>query len=97
MQQLLGTISGAGGSIAVHPSGKFAYVSNSSGTLSVFDINATTGILTSSGTTGAAGSSIAIHPSGKFAYVTSTGSNKVSIYNVDASTGVLTLIETIGT
>jgi YVTN family beta-propeller protein len=91
----IGTITGAGGSIAIHPSGKFAYVSNSSGSFTIYTVDANTGILTSAGITGAAGSSIAIHPSGKFAYVTNSGSNDVSMYVVNTSTGALTLIGTI--
>jgi DNA-binding beta-propeller fold protein YncE len=43
---------GGGGAIAIHPSGKFAYVSNSEGSVSVYTINAATGTLTFIGTTG---------------------------------------------
>jgi DNA-binding beta-propeller fold protein YncE len=93
----IGTTTGGSGAIAIHPSGKFVYVSNSAGSVSVYTINAATGTLTSIGTTGTAGSSIAIHPSGAFAYVTNAGSNDVSMYSIDAATGTLTLIGTIGT
>ena len=92
----IGTTTGGGGPIAIHPSGKFAYVSNSAGSVSIYTIDAATGTLTSIGTTGAAGSSIAIHPSGEFAYVTNPGSNDVSMYSI-GTTGTLTLIATIGT
>jgi 6-phosphogluconolactonase (cycloisomerase 2 family) len=88
----LGTITGGGGPIAIHPSGKFAYVGNS-----LFAIDRATGFLTFLGTTGIGGSSIAIHPSGMFAYVTNPDSNTVSMYAVDTSSGALTLIGTIGT
>jgi 6-phosphogluconolactonase len=87
-------------SVAVDPSGKFAYVTNSgSNNVSMFTINTTTGVLTSTGTIAAelSPSSIAIHPSGKFAYVTNSGSNSVSMYSIDAATGALTLIGTTGT
>jgi YVTN family beta-propeller protein len=67
--------------------------------VSMYTINATTGVLTSIGTiaTGQSPTLIAIHPSGKFAYVTNSASNDVSIYSIDAATGALTLIGTIGT
>jgi 6-phosphogluconolactonase (cycloisomerase 2 family) len=93
----IGTTTGGGRAIAIHPSGKLAYVTNFAGSFSVYTINAATGTLTSIGTTGIAGSSIAIHPSGGFAYVTNPGSNSVSMYSIDAATGALTLIGTIGT
>ena len=86
--------------MAVDPAGKFAYVTNSnSNDVSMYTINATTGVLTPIGTIAAGQSptSIAIHPSGKFAYVTNSGSNDVSMYSIDAATGALTLIGTIGT
>jgi YVTN family beta-propeller protein len=86
--------------VAVDPSGKFAYVTNSgSNDVSMYTINATTGVLTSGGTiaAGSTPTSIAIHPSGKFAYVTNAGSNDVSMYKIDTTTGALTLIGTIGT
>src|SRR5207253_411720 len=85
-------------SVAVDPSGKFAYVANEGGfaptSVSMYTIDATTGVLTSIGTIAAGGraASIAVHPSGKFAYVTNGGSNDVSMYNIDAATGGLTLI-----
>jgi len=98
----IGTIAAGTGpvSVVVDPSGKFAYVTNSSSNdVSMYTINATTGALTSIGTIaeGSTPTSIAIHPSGKFAYVTNSASNDVSIYSIDAATGVLTLIGTIGT
>lgn len=87
-------------SVVVDPTGKFAYVANSSSKdVSMYTISATTGALTPIGTIAAGSSptSIAIHPSGKFAYVTNSGSNIVSMYSIDAATGALTLIGTIGT
>jgi YVTN family beta-propeller protein len=81
-------------SVAVHPSGKFAYVANlgNSNTISMYTIDATTGALTSTGTIAAgAPGSLAVHPSGKFAYVTNAGnSNSISMYTIDATTGTLT-------
>jgi YVTN family beta-propeller protein len=99
----IGTIAAAGraNSVAVHPSGKFAYATDGSNgfpgetdNVSMYTINATTGILTSIGTI-AAGSfpnSMAIDPFGKFAFVTNSGSNDVSMYTINATTGILTYI-----
>jgi 6-phosphogluconolactonase (cycloisomerase 2 family) len=87
-------------SIVVDPTGAFAYVTNSgSNNVSMYSINATTGVLTSGGLidAGTTPLSVAIHPSGGFAYVTNSASNDVSIYSIDATTGALTLIGTIGT
>jgi len=80
-------------SVAVHPSGKFAYVAEAF--LSMYTINATTGGLSSIGTIGAGGPavSVAVDPSGKFAYV--TNSNDVSMYTINATTGALAAIGTI--
>ena len=101
----IGTIAvgGFANSVAVDPSGKFAYVttendtSGSAGNVSMYTINATTGVLASIGTI-AAGTdpvSVAVDPSGKFAYVTNSGSNDVSMYTINATTGALTSIGTI--
>ena len=95
-EALAGTIS-----VAVHPSGKFAYVANSgfknSNTISMYTIDATTGALTSIGTVaGENPGSVAVHPSGKFAYVANVGSsNSISMYAIDAATGALTSIGTV--
>jgi YVTN family beta-propeller protein len=86
--------------VAVDPTGKFAYVTNSaSNDVSMYTINATTGVLTPTGMVAAGQSptSIAIHPSGNFVYVTNSVSNDVSMYSIDPATGALTLIGTIGT
>jgi YVTN family beta-propeller protein len=86
------------GSVAVDPSGKFAYVTNSgSNDVSMYTIEATTGALGSIGTI-AAGTdpvSVAVDPSGKFAYVTNFSSNDVSMYTINATTGSLTSLGTI--
>jgi 6-phosphogluconolactonase (cycloisomerase 2 family) len=86
--------------VAVHPSGKFAYVANrGSNNISMYSINSATGVLEPMGTiaTGLAPSSIAIAPSGKFAYVTNFGSNDVSMYSIELVTGMPTLLGTAGT
>ncbi len=85
-------------SVAVDPSGKFAYVTNfSSNDVSIYSINATTGTLTSVGTipAGTGPSCVAVDPSGKFAYVTNFSSNDVSMYTINATTGTLTSVGTI--
>jgi YVTN family beta-propeller protein len=94
-------------SVAVHPSGKFAYAVNTGSDggpdiegVSMYTIDLSTGTLSSLGivkNTGYCPSSIALDPSGKFAYVTNHCDNTVSMYSIDDATGALTLIGTIGT
>jgi len=85
-------------SVAVDPTGKFAYVTNSdSNDVSMYTINTTTGALTSIGliAAGIGPASVAVDPTGKFAYVTNSGSNDVSMYTINATTGTLSSIGTI--
>jgi len=92
-------------SVAVNPSGKFAYVAKGgccSTSVSMYTINATTGALTSIGAiaTGGNPNSVAVDPSGKFAYVATTGdtfasAGNVSMYTIDVTTGALASIGTI--
>jgi len=85
-------------SVAVDPTGKFAYVTNSgSNDVSMYTINATTGALTPIGTIAAetGPASVVVHPTSKFAYVTNFGSNNVSMYTINATTGALTSMGTI--
>jgi 6-phosphogluconolactonase (cycloisomerase 2 family) len=96
-------------SVAVDSFGKFAYVANegcgdTSGGVSVYAINPTSGALTSKGDAPcAAGSclapfSVAVHPSGKFAYVANEGGfspTSISMYTIDPTTGNLNLIGTV--
>ena len=92
-------------SVAVDPSGKFAYVANAGvdvlpGSVSMYTINATTGALTSIGTLNAdqnAPYSVAVHPSGKFVYVANEGGfapTSVSMYTINPI-GALTSTGTI--
>jgi YVTN family beta-propeller protein len=92
-------------SVAVDPSGKFAYVPNGGGEsngVAMYTINATTGALTSTGMipVGGFAVSVAVHPSGKFAYA-ANGNNtpglagNVSMYTINATTGALTSIGTV--
>jgi 6-phosphogluconolactonase (cycloisomerase 2 family) len=89
-------------SVAVDPSGKFAYVTNSgSNNVSMYTINPINGALKPIGVgtvpAGTSPVSVAVDPSGKFAYVTNSGSNDISMYSIDTVTGALTLNGTIGT
>lgn len=104
---LIGTI-GAGScplSVALHPSGKFAYAANTGSDggpdiegVSMYTINPN-GTLTPIGliNAGYCPSSLAVDPSGKFAYVTNHCDNTISMYTIDLTTGALTLLGTIGT
>ena len=96
----IGTVAAGGGvlSLAVHPSGKFAYGTVGPYVLA-YTLNAATGGLASNGTapTEQSPRSIAIDPSGKFAYVANYNSHSISMYTIDAVTGTLTLIGTIVT
>jgi len=83
-------------SVAIDPTGKFAYASNSgSDDVSMFTIDTATGGLTSIGTITVGGGSIAVHPSGKFVYVSNLAGS-FSTYSVNATSGTLTLIGTTG-
>jgi 6-phosphogluconolactonase (cycloisomerase 2 family) len=104
---LIGTVAvdGRAAAVAVDPSGKFAYVvdgdQNTDGSkgvnVSMYTIDAATGVLTSIGkiAAGTSPSSLAIHPSGKFVYVVNYDSNDISMYTMDTTTGNLTSIGTL--
>jgi DNA-binding beta-propeller fold protein YncE len=87
-------------SIAVDPSGRFAYVANQAAyNVSIHAIDAGTGALTWTGSApaGIDPTSVAIDPSGRFAYVANSyqsniGSGSVSIYSINTSTGALTAV-----
>jgi len=93
-------------SVALTPSGKFAYaadggpfpstmgIAGGSSSVSMFTIDSTTGALTSIGmiAAGSGPDSVAVDPAGKFAYATNLDSNDVSMYTIDATTGALTSI-----
>jgi YVTN family beta-propeller protein len=91
-------------SIAVNPTGKFAYVANNgcpdafAGSVSMYTIDATTGALASIGppvdSLDEGARSVTVDPTGKFAYVANWGegdtAGSVSMYTIDATTGALT-------
>ncbi len=86
-------------SVALHPSGQFVYVLNqqTTGSVSMFKVNASNGALTLIASAVAAGdtpSAIAPDPLGRFAYVTNLNSGTISMYAINAATGLLTPIGT---
>ena len=94
-------------SIAVNPSGQFAYVANTSdGTISAYTINSSGGELNSTcgisplcPSTGKYPTAVTVDPSGQFVYLANMGDNTISAYSI-GSTGALTAIgnpNTIGT
>jgi 6-phosphogluconolactonase (cycloisomerase 2 family) len=91
---------GSGGvalSMAVHPSGRFAYVANSAGTITAFQVNRDTGSLlpvigSPFPTGGVQTKGVAVHPSGRFLYASNTNSDDVSAFRVDPANGALTSV-----
>jgi 6-phosphogluconolactonase len=79
--------------IAVHPSGKFLYVSNRGrDSIAVFAIDTKTGILTSIGdflTRGKTPRNFVIDPSGHFLLVANQGTNDIEVFHIDPSSGEL--------
>jgi 6-phosphogluconolactonase (cycloisomerase 2 family) len=93
---------GAGGSVQLHPSGRFLYQYNRfSATPSIqrFTLDPITGQPTlQSDTTllpGAANVAMIPDVSGKFLYVTDQNAATISSYSIDATTGALTLINSL--
>ena len=87
-------------SVTVHPSGKFAYVTNYlSGGVTGYSIGST-GVLATltqpvgGWATGTNPFGVTIDPSGKFAYVANQGSNDVSTYGINPD-GTFTILRTI--
>jgi 6-phosphogluconolactonase len=83
-------------SVAITPSGQFAYVANfGSSNVSPFAIDARNGALrpvdiaTSTGTNPL---SVTVDPSGQFVYVANFGSNDVSAFALDGNLGTLTAL-----
>jgi YVTN family beta-propeller protein len=94
-------------SLAVDPSGKFAFATKAGenlggDSLAMYTINATTGALTSIGTiaAGPVPNAVAVDPSGKFAFVVNESADSagnVSTYALNATTGALTSTGMIAT
>jgi 6-phosphogluconolactonase (cycloisomerase 2 family) len=92
----------AGLALATTPSSNlFLYVANqSANTVSIFSVNAVTGVLTLLGATSAilsAPTGVAVDPSDQFAYVTNQNSGTVTQFSIDSTTGALTLVQTKST
>jgi len=81
--------------IAVHPSGKFLYVSNRGrDSLAVFSIDPKKGTLkpvADIATQGKTPRNFAIDPAGKFLLAANEESNTIVVFNIDPATGSLTL------
>ncbi len=88
-------------SVAISPSGTFAYVANNgnlqaAGTISVYSIQPGTGALTQVGSPVATGGSnalsVRLSPNGAYAYVVNAHDSTIMAYGVNATTGALTPI-----
>jgi 6-phosphogluconolactonase len=90
-------------SLAVDPSGRFAYVGGadglSPGNVSTYAIDANTGRLALADTVANKGraSSVAAESSGKFVYAINADSNKVSTYSLNPNAATLAYVGTIAT
>ena len=84
--------------VTIHPSGNFAYVANStSGDVSAYTINQTTGVLTQIAgspflTGGANPKRVTIDSAGKFAFVSNQNSDTIAVFSIDQGTGVLAAV-----
>ncbi|EEZ96495.1 NHL repeat-containing protein [Legionella longbeachae] len=78
----------------------YTYVTNSgANTVSLCNINQTTGVLTCPGTTGSGFNNpraIHINPTGSFAYIVNQNNGKITLCNVNQTSGVLTCPGTTG-
>jgi 6-phosphogluconolactonase (cycloisomerase 2 family) len=89
--------------IVIDPTGRFVYTINlgtaTNGTVSMFSIDQTTGILTSITTPIAAGlypQSLSVDPTGRFLYTSNYGSpTNVLLFYINQSTGALTQISSV--
>ena len=82
--------------VAVDPKGRFVFVANNvSGTISVFQRDATTGNLTTGAlqATGSQPQGLAVDPGGRWLYVANLGATQLSAYSIHQTTGALTLVE----
>ena len=79
--------------IAIHPNGKFAYVTNYvANSISQYRIDAESGELHLIGKPLKSGTTpypIIVHPNGRFAYVATWGGSNVMVYAIDENSGVL--------
>lgn len=86
--------------LAVVPSGKYLYVSNSNiNRITLFSISATTGALSfvASYVTGNYPYKSAVSPDGKYLYVANVNGASVSAFSIDSANGALNLVGTYAT
>lgn len=85
-------------SVIVHPSGKFAYVSNAGeNTISLYKIGSTGALSevlprTPTGPSPSQPSALLIDAGGNFLYCVNSASNNVAVFSISASTGALTVV-----
>lgn len=82
-------------SVAIDPTGRFAYTANNAdGTISVFALDGTTGVPTVSAPSSVAPGvyDFAFHPNGRYVYGVLNGSGVITMYAIAASNGQLTLV-----
>jgi 6-phosphogluconolactonase (cycloisomerase 2 family) len=89
--------------VLLHPSAKFLYSlgSDSSQSVTLFDVDPTAGALTSTGkmytTTGStSGSRAAMDAGGNYLYVANTSANSISAFSINQADGTLTSLSTLG-
>ncbi|MEM9380049.1 MAG: beta-propeller fold lactonase family protein, partial [Planctomycetota bacterium] len=96
-------VGGSPTDLAVHPSGRFLYTSNGTGSISMFAIDGTTGALTPLGSGSeptpaqSEPASIAIRPDGDSLYVTYAGLDELARFDIDPETGLLSAAEVVET
>jgi 6-phosphogluconolactonase len=88
-------------SVTVHPTGTFAFATNElfDNTVSVYQVDATSGLLIPQGpvAAGAGPASVAVDPSGKFVYVANLADGNVEAFTFNPTTGALTPVDSFGT
>jgi 6-phosphogluconolactonase len=81
--------------IAIHPNGRFVYVSNRGhDSIAVFAVDAASGLLRTLGhvsTQGNTPRNFAIDPSGTYLYAANQGTDSIVQFRIDGETGALTL------
>jgi len=80
--------------VTCEPSGRWLYAIDTAQVFQ-YNINQSTGALTSTGTpvnTGSGARNVTTHPSGKFLYTINTGADTIGGYTINQSTGALTII-----
>jgi 6-phosphogluconolactonase len=86
--------------IRIHPSGKFAYVSNAGeDTISVYKVGSTGALteVTPRTVTGDQPSDLLMDPAGNFLFSINSADNTISVYSITSGTGALQLTSTLST